>query len=122
MEFKTLCEVIELAGYTTRSYSGRGMNGRQCLGVVIEHSDPSKVLTDIILDRCQFNGHEAEQLEMIQWLCENLDDMRSDSMGHDMIVYWPSIRWEETEDDEEMPDLEDIITPEHLAEQEIKNS
>ena len=120
MEFKELIELFDNAGYNAQSYSGRGMYGKYCLGVVIEHSDPSKVLTDIILDCCQFCGHEAEQLEKVQWLCGNLNDMRSDSMGRDMIVYWPGIKWQEL--DEEEPDLTDVITPEHESEHKIRNS
>ncbi len=98
MEFSELCELIEESNYTPQSYSGRGMLEKYCLGVIIEHSDPSKVLTDLILDQCQFCGNEADQLGKVQWLCENLADMRSDSMGRDMIVYWPNIRWEEESD------------------------
>jgi hypothetical protein len=100
MEFKELCELIEDAGYTPRSYSGRGMYGRYCLGVVIEHSNPSKVLTELILSLCIFAGTEADQLERVQWVCQNLDDMRSDSMGRDMIVYWPDIKWEELDSED----------------------
>lgn len=51
-----------------RSYSGRGMYGRECVGASID-------------------GHPGDY--------ELPKDWRSDSLGKGFIVYWPSVAWEE---------------------------
>lgn len=55
-----------------QSYSGRGMYGRVCLGVVLSSIDEVFRL-----------GQELYELEFPK--------LRSDNMGMDMIVYWPDL-------------------------------
>lgn len=118
MEFKELVELIGSAGYEPRSYSGRGMNGKKCLGIDCFPSRGIELtLVQTYLENCPI---DSSSIQEAMDLCEQLKDVKTDSMGRGEIVYWSHIAWEEIED--EMPDLEDVITPEHLAEQKIKNS
>lgn len=78
MDADWLRELIESAGYDVREYSGRGMYGRQCIGLVTD--DPwLSVLADLV-------AH-----------CEDVDDAasiirkcRRDDMGRGTVLYWPS--------------------------------
>lgn len=60
-------------------YSGRGMHGKRCIGVVCYN--PLKTLVDIC-DAVRTEGYED---------CSVLEDACMDSMGTDYIVYFPSI-------------------------------
>lgn len=67
----TLQERLEAAGIETRSYSGRGMYGKECLGAV---------------------AHSAEDV-YAECGRANIKSARTDSMGLSVVVYWPSIPW-----------------------------
>jgi hypothetical protein len=124
MEFKELIEVIESAEMTPRSYSGRGMGGRECLGITCDNS--AEVPLNLVAAfcenefRCTSGDIALDSLEELQNLIEQLKGSKVDSMGRGEIVYWPQIKWQEL--DEEEPDLTDVITPEHESEWKIKNS
>jgi hypothetical protein len=68
----TLRDRLEKAGIETRSYSGRGMYGKTCLGAV---ADSREAIYSVIRPA----------------------DIRSasvDSMGRGVLVYWPSVAWD----------------------------
>ncbi len=100
-----LQEMLEEFGIETRSYSGRGMYGKECLGVDIGRGGLGEFISNVI---------EATQSQVG---AENIDDiseafrgMSTDSMGLGMIVYFPSVPYEgssgesESEDDEDSDD------------------
>lgn len=91
MSFEQIREAFENAGYEPRSYSGRGMYGKECLGVVC--SDPITA----ILETLQAVEDEATLRDLIS----DLFDPSEDSMGRDSIVYWTRIVWEDEEKDED---------------------
>lgn len=96
MENEAILRIIECAGYTARSYSGRGMYGRSCLGVVA--SNVLEMFADM-LNEVDGSADEDEVLVVA-------DLMRAavtDSMGRDTIVYWPNIEppSENSSDDED---------------------
>jgi hypothetical protein len=69
--------------YRFSSYSGRSMYGRQCVSVAV----PSGAcMSDIIL----FMGD----------LWQELGEYQRDSMGLDVVYYWPSIPCDEKDEDE----------------------
>lgn len=74
-------EIFEDAGYECRSYSGRGMYGKDCLGVEVE--DLGKFIGEVFYEVA---GRE-------EGICEEMGDlfrsMRTDNMGEDIIVYFP---------------------------------
>jgi len=92
MSKHVLQRAIEALGIDVRSYSGRGMFGKSCLGVEI---DPGDSVTEFSLG-----------VDVGIWLQENDEDYNSrdfksssDSMGLGTIVYFPYVPY--TEDDED---------------------
>jgi hypothetical protein len=69
--------------YKFSSYSGRAMFGRQCVSVTVPRG---ACMSDIIL----YMGD----------LFKELGDYRKDTMGLDMVYYWPSIPCDEEDEDE----------------------
>ena len=81
MDAETLCRIIEDADLELRrSYSGRGMSGRSCVGFVTDESVMA-ALSSIIA--CCDNIEQASDL---------VSAARTDNMGRGTIVYWPRIR------------------------------
>lgn len=66
-------ERLEAAGIETREYSGRGMFGKTCLAAVADRQ--ATVFAKI--------GEKA------------IKTARTDSMGLDVVVYWPDVPWTE---------------------------
>ena len=79
-----ICEMNDLE---SRSYSGRGMFGRECLGIV------GKTVADVTADL--FDGLDGLDLPdmdaAFNELSAALRSSRTDSMGMDVIVYFPEI-------------------------------
>lgn len=67
-------------------YSGRGMYGRTCVGIVTFQS-PIKIVTALFRHLID-EGMDADVIEDL------LSDAKSDNMGKDIIVYFPSIECE----------------------------
>lgn len=83
MNLQTL---IQDAGYEVRSYSGRGMSGKECLGVDL---DPNQTIMEFfadLLDACPQD--EGFALDIIS---DALRIAKTDSMGLGSIVYWPGV-------------------------------
>mgnify|MGYP003395646932 CR=1 FL=1 len=78
--FRTLVAAINGAGYKARSYSGRFMYGKECLGVTLSRGQSE---TDFVLDIAEFDPTVAQLLR----------HPTSDAMGLGIIIYWPSIEW-----------------------------
>lgn len=87
--FSDIKQAFEAAGYEPRSYSGRGMYGKECLGV----SGDSAL--EIVLETIETVASQAGDTETIAEFVADLLDVRTDSMGRGEIVYWPSIKWED---------------------------
>lgn len=78
-----LQQMIEDAGFETRSYSGRGMYGAECLGVEID-KDLGGFLGDLLDSALALSGPES-----VPVIVEALRGMKTDSMGLGLIVYFP---------------------------------
>ena len=83
--------VLEDNGYDTRSYSGRGMFGKSCLGCVVEKSTN-------LLEVGAALGEEGVTIP---------HNTKMDSMGLGTIVYWPGVAYAEEEEDGEYADDDD---------------
>ena len=102
-------ETIEDSGYSVRSYSGRGMYGKNCLGFeTSRYQNSIQAVAEIIgslAETCQFD----EDLELQDFI-EMFSDVQQDSMGLGQIIYFPDISWnedwEESEIEEEDEDDE----------------
>ncbi len=81
-----LQQFIEECGFETRSYSGRGMFGKECLGVTIEDS-----LLHFVAELLDL----AEEMSDVKNLATALQNARTDSMGLGTIIYFPYIPYKE---------------------------
>ena len=89
MEFNTLVEVIESAGYETYSYSGRGMYGNSCVGFTVDREYSifqaiSQILEDMDIDMESGNLYDFTAI---------LRSAQMDSMGLDTVIYFPRVKW-----------------------------
>lgn len=84
------------AEYEARDYSGRFMFGKQCLGYSVE-SDRD-FLVDLLsyAARSYFaRGADWEKFDDWNRFCSLLRSMRVDTLGLNLIVYFPSVSWDE---------------------------
>lgn len=96
MELQELAQIAELK---VRSYSGRGMFGKECVGISADN------VGDTLADLLQA-AKDAEDDESVDVVIDALRDMRTDNLGRGVVVYFPSFEWkdEEDEDAEEEPE------------------
>lgn len=92
---KTLCEVAKSAGYETRWYSGRGMYGRNCVGIEVSDGGAAFQLGAKLAVEAQELLGEEEAMNFQSDLI-NLR-VSTDAMGQDTIVYFPDVAWVENE-------------------------
>ena len=87
-------EIIDGAGYEARSYSGRGMMGRQCIGFSVPTSDMLYAPAKLVY--YAFENYE-EGLDYVDDLVDQLfKNAKWDNMGRDdMIIYFPNVLYEE---------------------------
>jgi len=81
--FVELLEEMELEPY---SYSGRGMFGKSCVGVTVTNT--TKFIFELGLKIG--SKHEEENYEELK---EGFENIRTDNMGLDYVVYFPDIDW-----------------------------
>lgn len=92
-----------------RSYSGRAMYGKQCVGITGSQRDCQKVIAATIgtmvqdlVDEAVLSPESGEAYNMndnVQQAIDKLMSFSSDSMGYDVILYWPQIEWAESEEE-----------------------
>lgn len=68
-------------------YSGRGMYGRECFGIVGGLEDLIRFVATWAA-KCENEYEDHERFNDYDWLT----DIRSDSMGLSSIWYWPSVQ------------------------------
>ncbi|AFM10457.1 hypothetical protein PIS_068 [Saccharomonospora phage PIS 136] len=90
-----VCGLLNLDSDNIRTdYSGRGMAGDTCLGIVVDdYTNATQVgaaLMMLVLAEKQDND-DFDALYDGDDLLEVLGRTRTDSMGLDQIVYWPDI-------------------------------
>lgn len=86
---QTIVDYADSMGYPVRAdYSGRGMHGEQCLGIVVQVPLAEMVaITAVVLENMQ---HEDDSIDA--WdIVDVLEDVRTDNMGRNTILYWPLI-------------------------------
>ena len=107
METSVLVNLIQTAGYEAYSYSGRGMMGRQCVGLTC--SDVNTAIADLF-EACMSQDMEEDALadehvksvsqvmEEHSALCDALRSSAQDSMGMDKVLYFKSVEWQDEQD------------------------
>ena len=83
MKPETLKSIIEAAGYDARSYSGRGMCGKQCLAFDTDDSQLEVVAN--LFDAVALGTDDADDL------IDLLRKTRTDSMGRGTVFYFPGV-------------------------------
>lgn len=66
-----------------RTYSGRGMYGKECIGMVLSDNDAFKVAMAL--------GDWIREADLDYDLADAFKNPHIDSMGYDTIYYWPSL-------------------------------
>jgi succinyl-CoA synthetase alpha subunit len=82
---RTFQEILEAAGYECEPYSGRGMGGQECLSIQTDKS-VSVVFADVLeaLTEDMDGAH-------ITIASKAFREMREDSLGCGIVVYFPGI-------------------------------
>lgn len=116
---QVICELND--NLKARSYSGRGMFGKSCLGVELDRGVSVGKLFATVLETLfgegasraedfSEDGEDVEREEIALQIAEAFRDMCQDQMGTGAIVYFPNIEYvdeEEEEDDEDEDEEED---------------
>lgn len=98
MDAKKLIEVIESANYEARWYSGRGMYGKDCVGITIPQGVSQFSVGVELAAMFETLGYE-DLLE--DFTCERV---AQDSLGMGSIVYFPNVGWPAADDLEDEDD------------------
>ena len=103
MEKSFLQNLAEEAELNVRSYSGRGMYKKECLGIdcnslVTTFATLLEVLAENHFDEGSERGEAAS---IVSELAEALRGSRVDNMGLGVIVYFPDIPFVKDDDDDD---------------------
>lgn len=102
---KRFVELLREAEYSPRSYSGRAMYGRSCVGVEIDGNvSASAIGARMALAILAEHDDVFEAESEIERLSTALEGESSDSLGLGTIVYWPRIEWPDGEDEDDDDD------------------
>jgi len=96
---RAFCDEADNVTQLYTDYSGRAMFGRECVGIVVS-GNMMNVFGYLIL-HLQENGHEHTINRMLE------SGIRTDNMGLDSIMYFPSLQWGDNEDEDEDEEEED---------------
>lgn len=96
MDAKKLVMAVRNAGYEARSYSGRGMYGRTCVGITIERGTSAFTVGIHVAAELGEDAHEAARLSTAH-----------DNLGLDTILYFPMVDWPKDVPDEDIDEDED---------------
>ncbi len=86
MTSKQLQDIIEMAGYETRSYSGRGMYGKECLAFTADAGTLSFVVAADLMEAALYTGED-----FIEPVLAAMRGVKTDSLGRGAVFYFPSI-------------------------------
>lgn len=96
-----LQQIVDDSGeFTSRSYSGRGMYGKVCLGVTVDRDHTMGEFLALIIESVTDENQDE--------LAEALRGLRTDSMGLGEVLYFPKVPYSaEEEDSEEQLECDD---------------
>lgn len=84
--------LLESYDLPVQSYSGRGMYGKTCLGVVIPLHGQGKLLQKIVKGAAELAAADDPNEPHYEEVADAMDSYATDFMGKsDMIVYWPDV-------------------------------
>jgi hypothetical protein len=83
-DVEMLQDIIEEAGYEHYRYSGRGMDGEECVAINISSDQDERQAIALLIDGCQGD------IERTDILSHALRTSRTDSMGKGIVLYFPN--------------------------------
>lgn len=95
MDTKKLTTVIADAGFEPKSYSGRGMYGKSCVGINVEN--PIEAIIDIV-ETAWDSYNDDDDSEGFRKFLNEIKEARTDSLGTGYIMYWPKAEWDANEE------------------------
>lgn len=113
--FHQITNTAVMNDFEPQQYSGRGMYSRTCLGISGDRESIMEVVAEIATQLMEdtFNkaverGEGAEHVNMQnQQSVRTLLGFKMDSLGHNVIMYWPDIEWEDLHSEEEDDESEE---------------
>lgn len=112
---KMICSWLVELDLEGRSYSGRGMYGRSCLGITVDRDSEFENkpyylvyrLIQVAIQEAMDHAAAEEEADAIADRMEALDEVfksaRQDSMGLGYIIYFEDVEWQEPDDEDESP-------------------
>lgn len=113
-------EQLQWNGLSLRLYSGRGMYGRACTGIIGHRSTIFKAIGEFIAaahkdvlsdladvcedDEAGLAAVSARSDEFMEFSSNLLAGFQQDNMGFDTVVYWPDWEYKEEPVDESPED------------------
>jgi hypothetical protein len=102
----TFLEFLRAESFAIRSYSGRAMFGKNCVGLVV---GPDRNITSesdffaTILEQLNSGTYSEDEIyDMTPEIARAIRGMRTDGMGRDdIILYFPRIEWDGGEEVDE---------------------
>lgn len=73
----------DIGGEVYENYSGRGMFGKNCLGITVEN-----------LEHGLFRLGRAIGEEDFSFMVKEVENFRTDNLGRDYIIYFPKLQKE----------------------------
>jgi hypothetical protein len=102
-QLREMCE--ETCGEVNfyNNYSGRGMYGRNCVGITGALSACMRVIAEVIKQAHYYaqDGEDGSDPTDFNKVVDTLLNYSQDSMGYDVIVYWERLSAIEEEEQEE---------------------
>lgn len=89
LDAKRAIDLLESIGEEPRAYSGRKMYGKQCVAVVPEERDAFSLGFDL----ANVAHEETNDPAFLDAVAETFRYVKTDSMGHGIVIYWPRIEW-----------------------------
>jgi hypothetical protein len=101
---KLLTEALLGMGLDTQEYSGRGMYGKKCLGVVVPNGSSLIGLGLHILNSARTSLGDEDCV--IDDFIADIEDAKTDNMGRDTIVYWENLDYIDLDDTDDCDEEE----------------
>ncbi len=111
MIIQRIYDAAQESDITFRKYSGRSMYGRQCPAIVGGQAECRVLVSKVILTlademvEASLDCKTEEERLVAFNLKDQFDEMmdkillwETDSMGHDIVMYWPDIDWQTPEE------------------------
>ena len=92
----TLKDLIEDAGFETRSYSGRYMYGKECLGAILDQGQSEIAFAVDVMETAiqSIDDYDSNEIVYgIQEISSLLKKSIVDSLGMGKIIYFPEVEY-----------------------------